>query len=271
MNEYLRRTTDWMTATVARARALVDPPLAADARPIEVRARLLDDIEALAEPAGAGRRVFPYAEVVVTLLADSDDRQAALDAALSDLQIDVRRRLDELQCERRTPVAVRLDYIAEAPASWTGERRYAIAGRPPGEAVAAGATRAAVQLDVVRGTAASATYTFADAHICIGRTPSPIDDRGQVRQNHVAFVDGDELSATVGRAHASIRYDVDRREYRLFDDGSANGTRVVRRGAVMNVAPRDPVGTAIASGDEILVGSAALRVTLVNDPAPRTP
>jgi hypothetical protein len=262
MNEYWRRTTDWMTATVARARAIVDPPLAADARPIEVRARLLDDIEALAEPSGSGRRVFPYAEIAITVAAPDDARQAALDAALGDLQTDVRRRLDELRCERRVPVSVTIDYVAAAPAGWMPEQLYAIAGRPPGEAAPEVPVRATVQVEVLRGTATSSTYTLTDTHIAIGRTPAPIDDRGQVRQNHIVFVDGDDRSATVGRAHASIRYDADRREYRLFDDGSANGTRIVRRGVVTNVAPRDPVGITLLSGDEILLGSAAVRVTL---------
>jgi hypothetical protein len=270
MNEHLRRTADWLTTTVARARAIVDPPLEADARPIEVRARLLDDIEALAEPSGGGRRIFPYAELIVTLVADDDERQAALATAVGDLQADVRRRLDELRCERRVPVAVTIEYVVEPPASWTPAQRFAIVGRPPGAAAPDVPARAAVEVNVLRGTAAADNYTLTGTHICIGRTPAPIDDRGQVRQNHVVFVDGDELSATVGRAHASIRYDADRREYRLFDDGSANGTRIMRRGAVMNVAPRDPMGVALISGDEILLGRAAVRVTLVTGPLPRT-
>ena len=262
MNDYLRRTADWMTTTVARARAIVDPPLDADARPIEVRAHLLDDIAAMAEPSGSGRRVFPYAEVLATIVAENDGRQAALDTALADIEADVRRRLDELRCERRVPVAVRVEYIAAPPEDWSPAQRYSLSVRPAGDRPPDVAMSGEVQLEVIRGVAAAASYTLAGTHICIGRTAAPIDDRGRLRQNHVVFVDGDDLSATVGRAHASIRYDADRREYRLFDDGSSNGTRIVRRGAVMNVAPRDPVGIALASGDEILLGSAALRVTL---------
>jgi len=271
MNAHLRRTADWLTTTVARARAIVDPPLDAEARPLEIRARLLDDIDALAEPSGGGRRIFPYAALTVTLVADTEARQAALAATVADLQADVRRRLDELRCERRVPVTVAVEYVAEPPASWAPEQRYAISGRAAGEPVPEGSTRGAVQVDVLLGTAGADRYVLSDTHICIGLTPAPADDRGQIRQNHVVFVDGDAASATVGRAHASSRYDGDRREYRLFDDGSANGTRIARRGAMMNVAPRDPIGIALLSGDEILLGGAALRVTLVSDPPPRTP
>jgi pSer/pThr/pTyr-binding forkhead associated (FHA) protein len=82
-----------------------------------------------------------------------------------------------------------------------------------------------------------------------------------VRRNDVAFLENDdERNRTVTRGHAEIRYDRGRGEYRVFDEGSANGTRIVRSGEVIEVPPRDPLGVALRTGDELQFGTAAVRV-----------
>ena len=87
--------------------------------------------------------------------------------------------------------------------------------------------------------------------------------REQLMQERKFFVDEhNEHNITVGRAHASIRYESERRQYRLFDDGSHNGTRIVRQGETIDIAPRNPVGVALVSGDEIQFGTAAVSVEL---------
>ena len=45
-------------------------------------------------------------------------------------------------------------------------------------------------------------------------------------------------------------------------DGSRNGTRVARDGSTLDVLRGDPVGVAIQSGDEIQLGSAAIKVRI---------
>ena len=45
----------------------------------------------------------------------------------------------------------------------------------------------------------------------------------------------DERALDVSRAHARIVYDDARREYRLLDDGSAKGTRIVRGDLTIDV------------------------------------
>jgi hypothetical protein len=116
---------------------------------------------------------------------------------------------------------------------------------------------------VVRGAATKANYAFSERQIRIGRTENPVDDDGHPRHNHVVFLEeADEHCRTVGRSHASIRYQPDRREFRLFDDGSHNGTRIIRDGRMLDVTARDPVGVTIVSGDEIVLGTAAVRVRL---------
>jgi FHA domain len=262
MNDYVRRTTDWMTETVRRARTLVDPPLDADARPLEVRARVLEMIEARVEPSGNGRRAFPYADVTITLLAEDDTRRAALESVFGEFAEVVSARLEELRCDRRACL-FRIEYVDERRDGWSGDQRFAVAMQGLADRIVETIAPPVLQLDAVRGTTASPSYASANAHVRIGRTEDPIDHRGEVRHNDIVFVEsaGDQ-SATVGRAHASIRYHADRREYRIFDDGSANGTRVMRNGRAIPVMPTDPVGVALASGDEIVLGAAVLRVTL---------
>ena len=85
-----------------------------------------------------------------------------------------------------------------------------------------------------------------------------------MRRNDIAFLeDDDERNKTVTRGHCEIRYNRTTREYRIFDERSANGTRIVRAGDVIEVPARDPIGVAIASGDELHFGKAAVRVTIV--------
>jgi pSer/pThr/pTyr-binding forkhead associated (FHA) protein len=84
-----------------------------------------------------------------------------------------------------------------------------------------------------------------------------------VRRNDVAFLDSvDGVTETVGRAHACFRCDQERGEYQIFDDGSSNGTWIVRKGTTILVPPKDPRGVRVESGDEILFGRAAVRVSI---------
>ena len=94
--------------------------------------------------------------------------------------------------------------------------------------------------------------------VTIGRTEAVRDTSGRTRWNQVAF---DAQASTVSRAHATVKYDGTRAEYRVLDDGSARGTAVVRAGAVI-VVPRDPRGVRLQSDDEIRFGDAAVRVTI---------
>ena len=79
-----------------------------------------------------------------------------------------------------------------------------------------------------------------------------------MRRNHVAF---DDDNSSVSRAHAKLTYDKVRREYRLLDNGSARGTRIVRGETTIPVL-RDPRGVRIQSGDEIELGEASVRVVI---------
>ena len=265
MSTVMHQVRGWLDRVVTRAASLVDPPLAADARPLEVQAAIVDEIERRAEPIGGGRRAFPHNHVIVTVLAADDSARAALDAALADLPSLAVARLQEIRCAVPADFAFSLRHVATLPPGWGADQRFAL---DCADHDAADSERPAalptLHVTVVRGRAAGTSYALTEPHVRIGRSEAPIDSDGRVRQNHIAFVEdaADAHASSVGRAHASIRYDAVRGTYQLFDDGSRNGTRVVRHGTTFDVVRRDPVGITIRSGDEIQLGTAAIRVEI---------
>jgi hypothetical protein len=272
MNDLFARVDGALRAAVLRVQLWFDPPLDREAAPLEIREAIIEEIEQRVESAGAGRRVMPYNRITVTLLAADKPARARLRAALAGLQESIVARLTELRCAIPAGFTVDIRYVTHAPAAWSPQQRLAFAydqrdapprlrSGPAGLPGAASAEPARLQITIERGQATHASYTFAESHIRIGRSAQPIDGLGRPRTNQVVFLeDGDPHARTVGRAHASIRYDTTRREYRVFDDGSHNGTRVMRDGALFEVKPHDPVGVTLRSGDEIQVGTAALRI-----------
>jgi len=267
MNTLFEQMRSWVDRLVVRVTAAVDPPLAADARPLEIQGAIVDDVELRTEPIGGGRRVLPYDQVAVIVLAPDKEDRAALHTALASLQEVVCGRLRELRCQPPSSLKVSVGYVTQPPADWPAGQRFAIHyGAPdvPGTPAAAPVTPPPLHVTIVRGHAAEPSCTLIERQVHIGRTAAPVDSSGHVRRNHIAFADddGDEHSRSVGRAHASIRYQPGRHVYQLFDDGSRNGTRVVRDGATLAVVRRDPVGTTIQSGDEIQFGTAAIRVRI---------
>jgi hypothetical protein len=251
----------------SRLKMWFEPPLDANARPLEIREAVIDHVERRAEPAAAGRRLLPHNHVTVTVLAETSDDRASLGAALGDIELAVRARLGEIRCPVPNGFEMEVQFVKRARTGWgDGQRFFVEYGSRAVTRPAAVRQPAApgLRLKVVRGKASRTSYTLADAQVLIGRTAEPMDHLGRPRHNHVVFLeDGDEHSATVGRAHASIHYDAGRQEYRLFDDGSHNGTRVVRGGRTLAVAAGNPVGVTILSGDEIQFGMAAVTVELI--------
>jgi hypothetical protein len=65
------------------------------------------------------------------------------------------------------------------------------------------------------------------------------DRRNQlVRTNHVAFADTDDaLNRTVSRRHAHLEYVAAEHAFRVYDDGSEQGTAVSRGGRTIAVPP----------------------------------
>jgi hypothetical protein len=247
---------------IAAVRRLLDPPLEADAPPIEIRAAVLEQIERQVASVGVGARVFPHGLVRVRVLAADAAALAAFELVFADFDERVQERLREIRCDVPDGFGARVTLLEAPPPEWLAEQRFDVAFARKNDAPAPAAPRIPpLAIGVVHGTATKESYRFQVPVILIGRTAVAMDTRGRARRNHVAF---DERTAGVSRAHARIVFDEPRREYRVLDEGSAKGTRIVRGDAVIDVRPRrqDARGVRLESGDEIHLADAALRVTI---------
>lgn len=245
-----------------RARLMVffDAPLGADAAPLELLQTALDDLERRIQPAGRGRRIFPYNRVVVTI-GQRDADPGAIEAVFADLESRLRERLTELACEM--PAAITTSVSIDATGASQPVVTVACSRNEPEQPATGGSRLPAVTLTVLKGQCDGREFVFTEPVISIGRTPEPADAHGQVRSNHVAFAETrDGISETVGRAHARLQFDAESGHYHLFNEGSSNPTSIVRGGRTIRVAPRDPRGVRVQSGDHLQLGRAVLRLTV---------
>jgi pSer/pThr/pTyr-binding forkhead associated (FHA) protein len=114
---------------------------------------------------------------------------------------------------------------------------------------------------VLAGDAGARNHVFELERINIGRMRRIAGlEPGAARNNHIAFADDNgDVNATVSRAHAHIRLDREAGGFRLFDDGSVQGTRVLRAGRSIAVPKRGSRGVRLEHGDEIEFGAARIR------------
>jgi FHA domain-containing protein len=215
---------------------------------------ILAEVEGKVQVVARGRRVFPFARVVVTLVAAEAERRAILQAAFGErLGADIREAMEGSQCE--LPRGFSVDVRTAEAGLHAFDIEYSV--EPVKTQTAAPATSGRVIL--VKGKTESPDYTLGKARTNIGRMSELTDgDHRVVRRNDVVFEEGaDEANATVSRKHAHIRLDAG--DYRLCDDGSEFGTRVFRDGRSIEVPTGDRRGEKLRPGDEIYLGRACLR------------
>lgn len=242
--------------------------------PIELYRDILDEIDDAAEAGARGGRIFPYNAITVTIPTTDDHQRATAEAVFAEapsLEQRVRARLRQGGCPDVDGLTIALKFVDGAAEAWTG-RDYHVEFRrrpAPRQSNRPVKTRARdenvheLHLVVIAGTAAKSRYSFNAARINLGRLADVLDRQQRViRQNQVAFVDGDdEVSPSVSRTHAHIRFASSTGEARLHDDGSTHGTRVVRSGRTIEV-PRGGRGLKLSDRDEVVLGQARLRVEL---------
>jgi len=240
--------------------------------PLEIAQAVLDQVERQVQPIARGRRVFPFVGLVIRVRTNPAS-SAAMIAAFEDFATRVRERLAEVRCEPPRRLDVEVECLEVAPASWPEARvfdvRYVSDEPPPvkhpvtGSGAPAALAAPVVHITVMAGTAVESSWQISEGTVSIGRSADPADDLGYVRRNRIAFLDiVDGINETVGRAHARLRCDAAAREVRLFDEGSRNGTSILRDGEVIPVHRRDPRGVRLRSGDEIRLGRALLRIEI---------
>lgn len=238
-------------------------------QPVEIVQAVLDRAEQQVQPAGRGRRVFPFNQIVVHVLAPSRSDKARFAAVADGPPALVERITDRL---RSTGCAVdRLDVqVLFAPRSkpdWIAPEHHVVFDRvelpaPVEPALPAALPVPKIELSVISGSAQRPAFTFTGERIDIGRRTDVLDHRQRlIRMNHVAFSEGEnDINRSVSRRHAHIAYS-EAREYRLHDDGSSRGTAILRNGRTIRV-PQGSRGIRLESGDEIALGEARLRVKI---------
>jgi FHA domain len=241
--------------------------------PLELVTGILRDIEHRVEPIGGGHRRFPYTTIGITVLAINKEEQDRYASALSDLEPKIRERLRELACDPPGRLDVSVQFAKKPRKGWTADQRVDLAFSRDEPAAAARVSRervreretaalpsARLRLVILRGGAAKRTYSFEQRVIRFGRGEDLAEASGRSRRNDIAFLDDeDEVNRTVARAQAHLQFDAERGEFRLFDDGSSNGTRIVRDAEIITVTPHGPRGVRVTSGDILEFGRARVR------------
>jgi hypothetical protein len=240
-------------------------------QPIELKKRILDDVEALVEAAGRGRRVLPFNWIGIRFAAADSRRQASIEAVLDDaggLQHAIEARLAEAGCPLPEAFVVEVSFVDTVGDEAEGSRPYALIcerrTRSGGAPVPPARDARVARLVVVKGEAVEATVTFASDRINIGRIDEVLDkDHRVVRRNHLVFADVESsINQTVSRAQAHVSLTAEG-EYRLYDDHSTYGTRIFRSGRTLEIPSGSPRGVKLQAGDEIYFGQACARFEIV--------
>jgi hypothetical protein len=246
--------------------------------PLELMHAIVDAVEREVQSADRGSRVFPFNTVAVAIAAPSHQARARLETVVNGtttLRDRIAERLRAAGCSTGD-LAVTVHFVPRPQKHWT-DPQFAVdftkvaRDQQPEPAPPPEPPPARLDVTVVHGAAEHRTYAFAARRIDLGRGGEVRDRRdGLIRTNDVVFADGsDQVNRSVSRRHAHIEHDPRSGQFRLHDDGSVQGTKIVRKGKTMPV-PFAARGVRLQSGDEIVLGEARLRVRLEGGPRGRT-
>src|SRR3954469_25406353 len=104
-------------------RRFLDPPLAADAPPIEIRAAVLEAVERQVAIVGIGQRVFPHGLVSVRVLLPDASARVPFERVFADFGARLRERLAEMRSEPPAGFTARVTFVKTPPAAWAADQR----------------------------------------------------------------------------------------------------------------------------------------------------
>jgi hypothetical protein len=234
--------------------------------PLELRREIIEQVEAriVVDTSGSG---FPYAKVAVLLQPPTEALRDVFETAFlhdGSLRSDILEKLRDAQAryppELEVVVEVRL-LPEQLTAGASPLFQLDFVKADPSRKIEVPETK----LIVVKGAAEQSDYRFRKERILVGRLAEVMDREGRlIRKNDVVFLDNEEdINTTVGRIHARIWFDPERREFRIVDEASRYGTRVIREGRSIEVPGGNSRGIRLRSGDEIYFGQACLRFEVV--------
>lgn len=236
---------------------------------LELRQQILEKIEDQIQ-FDRGGALFPYEAITITFPhAEESERETLNQAFVEERPIrnDVLALLRTHQCRVTAEPTIVVQFAAGEQTAGTPPFRLDFS-RKQSRAAKRDRTESQPQprarLTVLKGAAEPMICSVNKRRIRIGRVKELFDlDGGLARRNDLAFADqDDEVSSTVGRAHATIVFDDEARDFRIIDETSRFGTRIFRDDRTINVMPGGR-GIALRNGDEIYLGRACVRFEIL--------
>ncbi|MBN2319275.1 MAG: FHA domain-containing protein [Acidobacteria bacterium] len=236
----------------------------------DVRKKILGQLEASIS-VEKDRKVFPFRKIVIRLQPPTKSIAREFNAAFMEnslLKSDAFRMLKDARIQFPPDLEISLelqDRVEPGNEAFESTRLYEMEFGEP-----VNTTRYEIPeilLEIIKGSAEQSVYRITKDRLLVGCLSKVQDREGRlVRINNVVFPDtGNEINATVGDMHARIWFDFKRQEYRVMDESSLYGTRIVREGHTIEVPPENPRGVGLRSGDEIYFGQACLRFRLMRN------
>ena len=254
-----QRLESTIAATIegAARRAAGEPSRA----PLEIAHAIVEAVGREVEPSGRGRQAFPFNQVRVVVLAATAREKARLQVVFDgppSLQERIVSHLDAAGC-RVASLVVPVTFVGKRSSDWTAPE-FDVTYARVAQHAAPSTPGTGLELTVIHGATAQAVYALEVGVLAIGRGEEVRDSRQHlVRTNTIVFTEGGgEINETISRRHAHIEQDASG-SFRLFDDGSAQGTSIIRGGRGIPIA-RGTKGVRLQPGDEIVLGRGRLRV-----------
>jgi len=225
-----------------------------------VKSRIIDD---------SGRRLFPFGKMMVRITLQTETQKIAISEALLKKEAIKSEILQMLrQAEVRCPDEFEILFDFGTGGDDGSSQSLAM---PVLEmeffkhSVLSNGKVPETKLLILKGVTEKPEYALKNARILIGRSAEVLDREGRIiRRNDVVFLEsGEEANCSVDRTHARIWFDGERDAFFIVDEGSRYGTRVLRGGAVVEVPSGEPDGIRLQSGDEVCLGQASLRFSLL--------
>jgi pSer/pThr/pTyr-binding forkhead associated (FHA) protein len=230
--------------------------------PIELYRAILEEVTSRVDALPRGRLIFVYSRVSIRVLLPNPERRRSYELTFTEadsLTRDIKSHFEENKVEFPTRFKVDVELVDSFPPDMS-ERGFEVTYSNPPASVP-GPDTIRLRLTILVGNAERNQYEFAKNRINIGRLAEVLDsDMRTVRRNDIAVKDDSTVeNSTVSRAHAHIEYDPDANRFRLFDDGSARGTTVIRDGSVIPVPQGNSKGILLRPGDEIILAKVRIR------------
>jgi len=228
---------------------------------IEVHRAILEEITSRVDSLPRGKLSFAFSYVKVQVLAEPERRRSYekvfVEAAA--LERDIKGYFDERSIEYPAGLKVQVEFVEDLPPDVKAHGFDVNYANAPDTVVSEQPIQ--VGLTILAGIAEQSEYLFQKQRINIGRLSVVLDGQLRpIRRNDVALKDeASGVNATVSRSHAHIEFDAEASRFRLFDDGSAQGTSLIREGSLIAVPKGASKGVLLLGNDEIILGQVHIR------------